>query len=933
MRKHILSLGILVSVWLIIVATNVQSGTWLTGWDNLHPEFDFALNIKRSLFAVWQEYQGLGLLGGMGHAADLPRQLILWAASVVLPTHLLRYFWTFSMLLIGPLGVYVLLHDIFFVKTKNSLFALVGALFYLLNLATLQMFSVPFEPFVTHFGFLPWLVWGFFRFMERPSKKSFLALTAINVLAIPQGYVPTIFLVYLAVLSILSLSYLMLRRSIGTIKKVTLIWLITLCTNAFWLLPFGYFTLTQSSVVVDAKINQMATEEVYLRNRAFGTFDDTVQLKGFWFDTFDLDPQKNTQLPVASQWRRIADEPFPIILSWIVFVVISYGAWSLFRSKKPMTIGVVAIFLFAVALLTTDSQPFTTINDWLRSAVPLFVQALRFPFTKVGILAGFSYSVLLAVGLASIGQLKPFFLKRALIACGTVGTILLLLIHFLPVAGGKLFYDPLRQDIPQDYFSLFSYLKTKPLGRIANLPQPTYWGWTYARWGLTGSGFLWYGIEQPIMDRAFDVWSAQNENYYWELSRALYSKNAAAVESVLNKYDVSYVLLDENIISPSNNRALFIEETKTILGDIGDIREIWERGKLTLYEVKSTQSNNFITLTGQLPTVSPTYGRTDNDVAYAELGDYVAKVEQTTSVYPFRSLFTKRAADEREFDISGLIKSDNLIFEASPAGRLAANNVVSCGLLNNGTGTATEETEGFLRLQSLNQRACLSFGVPELSHKDGYIISVESRHVNGRPLLIAFINETVKHVELETYLSTNNWNTSYFVLPPLAPDGLGYSVYLSNDSIGKYETVNNIKSIRFYKLPYTDLVHLRIPSQASPPTNVHTDVVVNHPNPAYYKVSMRQGVNATMQKTLILNQAFHAGWAAWEKIPMFPYFHPLKDHVLVNNWANAWPLHERTTNNSQPTTIVLFFLPQLLQWLGLAILPIPFILMFILRKR
>src|SRR5204863_314936 len=64
--------------------------------------------IQRSINATWQEYQSTGLLGGMAHAADLPRQLILSALNSFVSPSFLRYLWTFSMLTIGPLGVYML---------------------------------------------------------------------------------------------------------------------------------------------------------------------------------------------------------------------------------------------------------------------------------------------------------------------------------------------------------------------------------------------------------------------------------------------------------------------------------------------------------------------------------------------------------------------------------------------------------------------------------------------------------------------------------------------------------------------------------------------------------------------------------------------------------------------------------------------------------
>src|SRR5579859_7415316 len=102
------SILILGGITLLIALLNFKTNTFLIGWDGLVPEFNFGINIQRSFFAVWQEYQGLGLLGGMGHASDLVRQLILLFLSVVFPNDMLRYLWTFLMLFIGATGAYFL---------------------------------------------------------------------------------------------------------------------------------------------------------------------------------------------------------------------------------------------------------------------------------------------------------------------------------------------------------------------------------------------------------------------------------------------------------------------------------------------------------------------------------------------------------------------------------------------------------------------------------------------------------------------------------------------------------------------------------------------------------------------------------------------------------------------------------------------------------
>ena len=111
--KRFWSIFILIAFSAIVFFLNYEPGSWLLGWDNLVPEFNFSLNLKRSLFSAWQEYQGLGLAGGMAHGASLSRELILWILSPLVPLHFTRYFWVFLMLIIGPVGVWFLTDFIF----------------------------------------------------------------------------------------------------------------------------------------------------------------------------------------------------------------------------------------------------------------------------------------------------------------------------------------------------------------------------------------------------------------------------------------------------------------------------------------------------------------------------------------------------------------------------------------------------------------------------------------------------------------------------------------------------------------------------------------------------------------------------------------------------------------------------------------------------
>ncbi|MDP2649269.1 MAG: hypothetical protein Q8P10_00335, partial [bacterium] len=453
-----------------------------------------ALNIKRSIFAAWQEYQGLGLIGGMGYASDLPRQLFILLLNNFFPDNWLRQLYFFLMLLLGPLGVYFLLNKIII---KQKFVSLMGALFYILNLATIQTFYTPFSSFVTHFAFLPWLFLTAFLYLEKPNLKSAFFFLLVNIAAIPQGYVPTVFFVYLGAL-ILSLSISSHLQKINWKRPLKIIFA-TLFINAFWLLPFLFFTLTNAQVTVDSKINQMTTENYFLQNKQFGTLFDVPLLKGFWFAYTDYDKDGNLTY-LLGNWRNHLMNPFVAAIGYFFFIVVISGIVYVIKSKNPFRYPLLLLFLLSFTFLASSTPPFSWIDSFLYR-FPFISQALRSPFTKFSILAAFSFSIFFAFGLL---WLKKLNLKLQSLIFSLLA--LLLIIFVLPAFGGNLFYNHLKVEIPSEYQSLQKFFKTQnPNMRIANFPQFTFWGWNFYRWGYDGSGFQWYGIEQPILDRAFDV--------------------------------------------------------------------------------------------------------------------------------------------------------------------------------------------------------------------------------------------------------------------------------------------------------------------------------------------------------------------------------------------------------------------------------------------
>jgi hypothetical protein len=586
---------VLVTISLIISFLNYQPGTWLTGWDNLHTEFLPLTNIKRAVFTVWQEYQGLGLLGGMAHAADLPRQiffLILKLFSV--PDQNLRYIYIFSMLTIGPLGVYFFIKDLLlkqksifltFDKETKTFAALLGALFYLLNLSTVQTFFVPFETFTAFFGFFPWLLLVTINYLKQPNRRHYLYLIITYLLATPAFYVETLFVV-------LALCLLPCLAIASKTKTSLFTSLSIFITQAFWLLPVVFFVLTNGHVGEQAKINLISTPETYVRNLEFSNLKDLSLLKGYLMNFLDLGIDgKFTYLLLP--WRQHLQNPLINLLGYLNFILVLTGIYYALKRKLKLAPIVLSITIICLFFLLGGGL-------LINSQIPLIGELFRSPFTKFSTPLAFTYAVFFSVGCIFILDLFSF-LHHKLTYLFTLFTIALSLLIFMsPVFSGQLISSDMRLKIPQEYFDTFEFFENQdPNTRIANFPQYTFWGWNFYSWGYRGSGFLWYGIKQPILDRAFDVWEKQNENYYQEINTALYSGDQEKFENIIEKYAINWILIDRFVISPQENQDLKNQQLISMLNASNNFKlEKNINNNILIYKSNTDKRiNNYLELT------------------------------------------------------------------------------------------------------------------------------------------------------------------------------------------------------------------------------------------------------------------------------------------------------------------------------------------------
>lgn len=612
----------------------------------------------------------------------------------------------------------------------------------------------------------------------------------------------------------------------------------------------------------------------------------------------------------------------------------------------------------------------------MRSHFDVFQEGLRFPWTKFSIILMFCYAFYFSTAVFEIGKK----IKRRNYLVVFLGLIFVFLVVWMfPVFNGNLISNSRKISLPKEYSDLFSWLdQQQPEQRISYFPIATFRGWEYYRWGFEGAGFLWFGLKQPILVRDFDRWNPYNENYYWEISYALYSKNKELFEKVLEKYQINWLLVDENVINPTSPRALYLDELEEILMASDKISLAEEFGKIKIYQVDlETPVKDFVFLAKNLPTVGPKYNWNNHDVAYSENGNYISS-PTSHSYYPFRSLFTGRSQDDREFSVEDM--GDYLLFkntvpdsykdfqliipeetkeliwvdpenlsrvrylnpevrfdggmievivprvsgyysaEIEPAAVPDIQISKNCNQFSQGevgNEIVEEEKEKFLRLTATDANNCSpSFWLPNLPHKLSYLITVGSRHIKGKSLLFWLENLNARRVDIETYLPKSTSAVSYFIQPPMEKDGMGYTLHLDDISIGKEKSVNDLGKITVNLIPYNFLIGIKLTGQPTESNHkLNPPLSVSHPNPSFYRVER----DPTPNQVLVLSQAFHPGWQAYEAkegIPalLTPIFgKKISQHFLINNWANGWMLENQKK-------IDIIFLPQLLEYFGFFLL-------------
>lgn len=911
---------------------NYIPGTILAGWDSLHPEFNFPLALERAIFGVWREEQGVGAIAAHAHMADLPRILFLWISSFFIQTNFLRYFYIFLCLLIGPLGVYFFLKYVFEKKYKGfwvSLAALLGSLYYLLNLATMQHFLLPFEMFNTQYAFLPWLFLFITKILDEGKRKNYLILFILSLLAAPMAYASALFYAYLGGVFVFILFNWFLDKEKRTLlKRGLLVLALIFASNAFWILPNLYSVKNQSETISNSKINSLFSPEAFLRNKDYGVLSNILIHKGFLFGwrAYNFDDQNFEDL--MSSWIQHLSDPFIVNLGFGFSIICLLGLLLSIIKREKLGFAVFAVGLFSVFFLINDNFPTSFLYKYLYEHFGVFREGYRMPFTKFSILFLFSLSFFFGY---FFNNFFYFFSKRKIFKILpifiTSAVVLGLCVFMKPAFDGELISSVVKNKIPQEYFSVFNFLNEKG-GRIAKLPIQSLYNWEYHDWKYEGSGwFTWFISANPQFDRDFDRWSSFNENFYNEASKALYAKDSEIFSKVLEKYRVSYLLLDESIINPGgSNDTLNISGIKEILSK-NNLKEIARFGFLTVYENNIDVKNPIWNVDGYQKINTDTK-YVQSYINYSNNNNYIS--DSSGNSYPFANL------DPRE-DVKISVEGDNLIFENKKLNAKATfqtrNKIIenfknkrgyalgyNCDLLKEGRVDKTWSDDSVDYKAEDGGVSCDYFAYQNLPYSQAYILHLKGENKAGRSLKVYLYNFAEKRMNLEELMPSGVFDKYFVIYPkPNLKSSEGYSLNIETRSFGSIPSENTLNSIEFY--PFDESTLSQIFQGEPAPQGLENNLrIVDSINLGDNFLIKTQG-----NGILTLGEGYDNGWQAFnikcengivcgfkKFLPWF--FEKPLEHYKFNSWANVWKVE------SEKASVLVIFWPQYLEWIGFFVL-------------
>lgn len=949
-------LAVLLSICVLFAILSYKSGTYLTGWDNIHLEFNYRAYLYTSFYGTWQDFQGLGTPTGISFTADLGRTLALLPFVLLFPTDLVRWIAILSMMITGPIGMFFLMRDVVLVGDKNydrrNIVSLVSGVFYLLNLGTLQVFYTPTEMFTSQYGLLPLLLFFISKTIDTPSPRNLVILFILSFIGASMAITPTLFIPYAIIVVILFIASLIKRKKL---TPLILVGVILILSNIHWVIPTVISIPDTSDTVLNSTSSRFVSEDIKIRSQLSSSVDNFTQLKGIWFYTNDAEIEDSSvrSTSLMGDWDQHVSSNIIKSINYAYFALVCFGLVISFDKRYRYSIIFASSFLIGSIMLIGDNGPTGVVFTFLRDLNPIVEEIFRFPFTKFSIITIFAFAGLLGIAIHFIittvtnykDNSKALFPKQLFIA---FVIIFPLFVAMSPALSGGFINETMKQDIPSEYFQTFEWYRDRgSSGRVLVMPIDSPYGWIYNEWGYRGSGLLWYGIEQPIIDRAFDVWGRENETAYQEFKQAIVQQDGELFENLIRKYNVDSVIYDRSSIGLLNSKEALEERHLAIIGDSDLLSNSQAFGDIQIYYRNEPPSS--ATLVQDPIRTQKREDWSHEDIIYNSLGSYIYTEDpDLTPLFPSIDIRNENNIlryPDGDFGLSAsnLELTGNLHLIDSATGEVIKGTSVDSSStvpliigpeneLSISIGTpvfqltrdrnpdnneyalqecmeqeflAIDPEEAGFVLESSKDNQCFFIYLPFLESEKSYLTEIDITKKSGGNLEIGVSDpdsfvQSINHVTLER----NNRKKALVLVNPskTAESGRTFSFVTQ-----KYQNINTsylLNELRVFEYPYNDITSVIASEDLVLPNAPNTIEIEAIKSGKTDHLLFLQEEILSNANVVSIDQAYNDNWIAihFEDKPnylerQFPYlFGDILDsqtHQVLNGWQNSWEVNKQ----------------------------------------
>ena len=451
----------------------------------------------------------------------------------------------FSVIIFSSLFFFFSLLKELFSDTKKgkSRIAFFGAIFYILNFATLWYFF----GFLLHFSiliipFTPLFLLLVVRGLKKPSFfNAFIISLSVAGFSVVFRNPP-----YGVVILGITFLYCVFFHRFEKAKFVGILVLLVILLNMFWILPMfyslkeiyneGLFTGIEGNFNYSTKVSSLLRASILMPK------------SNLWYWNVKYVPWKNLYY----------NHPFFIVFPFIILIIVLFPLLD-FRSEKntkQLILFFITISLIGIFLAKGGNRPFGFITRYFIFNVP-YMGMFRFPLAKFQIVIIVGYSVLFGVGMNSIYwklQNKKIYAKTVVILLGIFFSL-----YAFPFWTGEIVNSPLKFEdkkvsvftkIPHDYFKLKSIFDSNEGNyRILSLPlryrDHTTFNW---EWGHQGCDFLGNFFKKPVF--SIRIFEKDWDKATLILSKSIngqFGKKEKLLTKIIGLLNVKYAILHHDI--------------------------------------------------------------------------------------------------------------------------------------------------------------------------------------------------------------------------------------------------------------------------------------------------------------------------------------------------------------------------------------------------